>query len=94
MALAYVAGPGGALMYCLFNQSVQALGASKAGGLLYLQTVFVAVLAYWFLGEHLEPYHFAGAGFICTGVLLIMLLKPRAPKRSVDGLKMPNAPER
>ena len=85
MALAYVAGPGGALMYYLFNESVQALGASKAGAFLYLQTVFVAALAYWLLGEQLAPYHFIGAGFIVAGVLLITLLKPRAPKRSVEG---------
>jgi len=50
-ALVYVAGPGGALMYYLFNLSVQALGASRAGVFLYFQTVFIAVLAYFFLGE-------------------------------------------
>src|SRR5205085_10787126 len=61
VALAYVAGPGGALMYYLFNRSVEALGASKAGVLLYLQTVFVAVLAYFFLGERLQAYHLVGA---------------------------------
>ena len=41
VALAYVAGPGGALMYYLFNRSVEALGASKAGVLLYHQWPFV-----------------------------------------------------
>jgi drug/metabolite transporter (DMT)-like permease len=75
-ALAYVAGPGGALMYYLFNLSVQALGASRAGVFLYLQTVFIAVLAYFFLGERLLPYHFVGAFFIMIGVLLVMFLKP------------------
>jgi drug/metabolite transporter (DMT)-like permease len=76
LALIYTAGPGGALMYYLFNLSVQALGASRAGVFLYLQTVFVAVLAYIFLGERLLPYHLAGAFFILVGVLLVMLLKP------------------
>jgi drug/metabolite transporter (DMT)-like permease len=75
-ALAYVVGPGGALMYYLFNRSVEALGASKAGVFLYLQTVFVAILAYFFLGERLLPYHFLGAGFILAGVLLVTLFKP------------------
>jgi drug/metabolite transporter (DMT)-like permease len=74
-ALAYVAGPGGALMYYLFNLSVQALGASRAGVFLYLQTVFIAVLAYCFLGERLLSYHFVGAFFIMVGVLLVMFLK-------------------
>jgi drug/metabolite transporter (DMT)-like permease len=77
LALAYVAGPGGALMYYLFNRTVEALGASKAGVFLYLQTVFAAILAFFFLGERLLPYHLVGAAFILTGVLLVTLFKPR-----------------
>jgi len=77
-ALLYTAGPGGALMYYLFNLSVQALGASRAGVFLYLQTVFIAVLAYFLLGERLLSYHLVGAFFILVGVLLVMLLKPAA----------------
>ena len=77
-ALLYVAGPGGALMYYLFNLSVQALGASRAGVFLYLQTVFIAVLAYFLLNERLLSYHLVGAFFILVGVLLVMLLKPAA----------------
>jgi drug/metabolite transporter (DMT)-like permease len=75
LGLAYVAVPGGAMMYYLFNWSVEKLGASKAGMLLYSQTVFIAVLAYIFLGERLQLYHVIGAGFILVGVLLVMLLK-------------------
>ncbi len=78
LALAYTVAPGGALMYYLFNRSVEVLGASKAGVLLYLQTVFVAILAFIFLGEHLEPYHFGGAAFIFAGILLITCFKPRS----------------
>ncbi|HEY5288969.1 MAG TPA: DMT family transporter, partial [Caulobacteraceae bacterium] len=77
LALAYVAAPGGALMYYLFNWSVGALGAAKAGVFLYLQTVFVAILAYLLLGERLYLYHFEGAALIVVGVALVMLLKPR-----------------
>jgi drug/metabolite transporter (DMT)-like permease len=76
-ALIYVAGPGGALMYYLFNLSVQALGASRAGVFLYLQTLFIAILAYFFLGERLLPYHLVGALFILVGVFFVMLLKPK-----------------
>jgi drug/metabolite transporter (DMT)-like permease len=64
-------------MYYLFNWSVEKLGASKAGMLLYSQTVFIALLAYIFLRERLHLYHVIGAGFILAGVLLVMLLKPR-----------------
>jgi drug/metabolite transporter (DMT)-like permease len=39
--------------------------------ILYSQTVFIAVLAYIFLGERLHLYHVIGAGFILAGVLLV-----------------------
>jgi drug/metabolite transporter (DMT)-like permease len=78
LALAYVAAPGGALMYYLFNWSVGALGAAKAGSFLYLQTVFVAILAHLLLGEQLYRYHFEGAALIVVGIALVTLMKPRA----------------
>lgn len=77
IALAYVAGPGGALMYYLYNRSVETLGASRASMLLYLQTVFVAVLAYFFLGESLHDYDLAGAAFIVAGLVLANAIKPK-----------------
>ncbi len=81
IALGYVAIPGGAIMYCLFNRSIEALGAARAGVLLYIQTVFIAVLAYLILGEQLQRYHLEGAALIVAGLLLIILLKP--PTRAV-----------
>jgi drug/metabolite transporter (DMT)-like permease len=80
LALAYAAGPGGALMYYLYNHSVETLGAGRASMLLYLQTVFVAVLAYLFLGESLHDYDLTGAAFIVTGLVLATAIKskPRA----------------
>jgi drug/metabolite transporter (DMT)-like permease len=77
IALAYVAIPGGALMYYLFNRSIEALGASRAGILLYIQTIFIAVLAYLILGEQLRFYHLEGAILIIAGLLLIILLKTK-----------------
>ena len=81
LALAYVAGPGGALMYYLYNRSVEALGAGRASMLLYLQTVFVAMLAYLFLGESLHDYDLTGAAFIIAGLVLATAIRPgtRAP---------------
>ena len=78
IALAYVAGPGGALMYYLYNKSVETLGAGRASMLLYLQTVFVAILAYFFLGESLHDYDLAGAAFIVAGIVLATAIKPGA----------------
>lgn len=77
IALAYVAIPGGALMYYLFNRSIEALGASRAGVFLYIQTIFIAVLAYLILGEQLQSYHLEGAALIIAGLLLTILLKPK-----------------
>ncbi|TCR61210.1 DMT family transporter [Bosea sp. BK604] len=77
LALAYVAGPGGALMYYLYNRSVESLGASRASMLLYLQTVFVAVLAYLILGERLHDFDLAGAAFIVAGIVLATVVKPK-----------------
>ena len=77
LALAYVAGPGGALMYYLYNKSVETLGAGRASMLLYLQTLFVAILAYLFLGESLHDYDLAGAAFIVGGLVLATAIKPK-----------------
>ena len=77
LALAYLAGPGGALMYYLYNKSVETLGASRASMLLYLQTVFVAILAYLLLGEDLHDYDLVGAAFIVAGIVLATVVKPR-----------------
>jgi drug/metabolite transporter (DMT)-like permease len=78
LALAYLAGPGGALMYYLYNKSVETLGASRASMLLYLQTLFVAILAYLLLGESLHDYDLIGAAFIVVGVVLATVIKSRA----------------
>ena len=77
VALAYAAIPGGALMYLLFNWSIDILGAARAGGLLYSQMIFTAILAWLILGEAIEPYHIAGAGLIIVGVVLVTFLKAK-----------------
>jgi drug/metabolite transporter (DMT)-like permease len=82
LSLAYVAIPGGALMYLLYNWSIDLLGAAKAGTLMYSQVIFVAALAWLLLGEQIEPYHLAGAALILGGVALVMLLRPRPATRS------------
>ena len=86
LALAYVAVPGGALMYYLFNWSVEALGAGRAGVLLYIQTIFVAILAYFILGERLQTYHLEGAALIVVGVLFVLLFKPRTKPAATKSL--------
>lgn len=85
IALAYVAGPGGALMYYLYNRSVETLGAGRASMLLYLQTVFVAILAFFFLGESLHAYDLTGAAFIVAGLVLATAIKPKTKAQTAQG---------
>jgi len=80
LALAYAAIPGGALMYLLYNWSVEILGAGRAQGLLYSQMVFTAIIAWLVLGESIEWYQYAGGAFIVVGVILVTFLKPAVPK--------------
>jgi drug/metabolite transporter (DMT)-like permease len=82
LSLAYAAIPGGALMYFLYNWSIDALGASKAGVFIYTQMVFIAILAYLILGERIELYHIIGAGLIILGVVLVMALQAKVAAAS------------
>lgn len=82
MVLLYAAIPGGALMYLCFNWSIDILGPSRAGTLLYTQMIFTAIFAWLILGELIEWYHYVGAGLIIVGVLFVTLLRPQ-PEASV-----------
>jgi len=76
VAIAYVAIPGGGLMYLLFNTGIAMLGAAKASITFYLQTLFTVVLAYFLLGEQLHVYHAVGIALIATGIIIVTLIKP------------------
>ena len=78
LALLYAAIPGGALMYLCFNWSIDVLGASRAGSLLYTQIVFAAFFAWLILGASIEWYHYVGAGLVVLGVVLVKYLQPKA----------------
>jgi drug/metabolite transporter (DMT)-like permease len=75
-AIAYVAIPGGGIMYLLFNTGIAMLGAAKASVTFYLQTLFTVILAYFLLGEQLHLYHAVGITLIATGIILVTLIKP------------------
>jgi drug/metabolite transporter (DMT)-like permease len=49
------------------------LGAAKGGLILYLNPLYVAVLAWIFLGEPLQFYHYLGAALILPGIFLVNL---------------------
>jgi drug/metabolite transporter (DMT)-like permease len=84
-ALLYCGVIGGALTYMLYNTSIDILGASRAGNLLYTQMIFVALLSWLILGQALAWYHYLGAGLVIAGVLVVTLLRNRAPQQAAAG---------
>ena len=76
VAIAYVAIPGGGIMYLLFNTGIAMLGAAKASVTFYLQTFFTVILAYFLLGEQLHAYHAVGIALIATGIIIVTMIKP------------------
>ena len=84
VALLYAAIPGGALMYLCLNWSIDVLGPSRAGTLLYSQMIFAAIFAWLILGEPIEWYHYVGAGLIIAGVVLVTWLQPKAPASATN----------
>lgn len=77
IALLYCSVIGGAAMYLLYNLSIELLGASKAGTMIYTQMLFVALFAWILLGEPIEPYHYAGASLVVIGILFVTLMHPK-----------------
>jgi len=76
-AIAYVAIPGGGIMYLLFNTGIAMLGAAKASVTFYLQTLFTVILAYLLLGEQLHIYHAVGIALIAMGIIFVTIIKGR-----------------
>lgn len=63
------------LSFYFWNISTMEVGVNKTGQFTHLMPIFGAVLAYIFLGEVLEFYHFVGIVLIGTGIYLSMFLK-------------------
>lgn len=51
-----------------WNRGVELIGPGRAGAMLHVLPIFSAVLATAFLGEALQPFHFAGFALILAGV--------------------------
>ncbi len=63
------------LSFYFWNISTMEVGVNKTGQFTHLMPIFGAVLAYIFLGEVLEFYHFVGIILIGIGIYLSMFLK-------------------
>jgi drug/metabolite transporter (DMT)-like permease len=68
IAVVYVALIPSLLCYFCYNRGAELLGAARAGQFLHLMPVFGAVLAFFFLGEHIHGFHLAGAALIGVGL--------------------------
>ena len=81
-----------------FNRGVELVGAARAGQYLHLIPVFGTLLAVFFLGEHLRPFHAVGIALIATGLLLASGASasqvwrpnfgPRTPKQANEQTKL------
>ena len=77
-ALGYVGVFAGVLAYISWNRGVELVGPNKAGLFLHLIPVYGALLAFLFLGERLQAFHFVGLVFIVLGIALTSLFAPKA----------------
>lgn len=63
------------LSYYFWHTGIDEIGAEKTGQFTHLMPIFGSILAFIFLGERLELYHFLGAIFIAIGIYLSLFLK-------------------
>jgi len=69
--IAYMAIFSSVLALLLWNKGVAEVGPNKAGFFIHLNPVFSIILAYIFLGETLQAYHYPGIVFIFCGLFLV-----------------------
>ena len=70
VSIAYVGLLASVISYICWNRAVVQVGANKAGLFIHLMPVFSTLLAILFLGEVLQPFHFAGIALIGAGLYL------------------------
>ncbi|RDX33567.1 DMT family transporter [Arcobacter sp. HD9-500m-PIT-SAG02] len=63
------------LSYVFWHKGIDEIGANKTGQFTHLMPVFGSVLAFVFLNESLELFHFMGISLIGFGIYLSLFLK-------------------
>ena len=63
------------ISFYFWNKSILEVGANKAGQFTHLMPIFGAILAYIFLDETMQFYHFVGILLIAMGIYLSIFLK-------------------
>lgn len=69
--IAYMAIFSSVLALLLWNKGVAEVGPNKAGFFIHLNPVYSIILAYIFLGETLQGYHYPGMVLIIIGLFLV-----------------------
>ena len=69
--IGYMAVFSSVLALLLWNKGVAEVGPNKAGFFIHLNPVYSIILAYFFLGETLEGYHYPGMVLIVIGLFLV-----------------------
>jgi len=72
------------LAFIFWTKAIDSIGANKAGIFVHLHPVFTIFLAYFFLGERLQGYHFPGAFLIFVGICLTTIRKRNQNKVKRD----------
>lgn len=67
------------LSYFFWNRGVSEVGANRAGVFVHLMPVFSIVMAFFFFGERLHPYHLSGISLIFLGIFLTTYRTKTAP---------------
>jgi drug/metabolite transporter (DMT)-like permease len=70
LSLFYVAVFPSTIAYLCFNRGVQLIGANRTAPFFHVVPVFGSVMAFVFLGEHPQPFHFMGFALVLTGVFV------------------------
>lgn len=63
------------ISFYFWNKAILEVGANKAGQFTHLMPIFGAILAYIFLDETMQFYHFVGILLIAMGIYLSIFLK-------------------
>lgn len=63
------------LSFLFWNKGILELGADKTGQFTHLMPVFGTILAYIFLDETLQMFHFLGIALIFSGIYLSLFLR-------------------
>ncbi|MEE4240324.1 MAG: DMT family transporter [Desulfopila sp.] len=69
-SIVYVALFASVLAFIFWNRAVRMVGANKAGPFIHLMPVFSTILAIFFLGERVYPYHLLGMALIFSGIIM------------------------